>query len=307
MRIPSGPLTYGEDSADLESQIQLIEMGAYDAVLRAFRVQADDLSWGKETLLTELRRELRISDAKHREILGQINHDQLIMSLRNSHKANGAQQQTTMNSSCIDPNSMVCVSRKKLKSSNIPSSSIQYLPSVQPSQAHFKDDQLNCKDGMFFPQASIGRPMFHLDQNREASNIRRRKGSTVVPASKKDLMQSGIENIKPGSDIIQICSTDKLLLDVEKICEGYKTDPARLQEAKHILREHERALMDAIEKIAYLPDRDDSPSQMRVQYPIEEPYDNLGHQQFDRATGNAAGNAERLGTQCIDLEDDEYD
>ena len=45
MRIAPGPASPDADFTDFESQIHLLETVAYDAVLRAFRVQADDLSW----------------------------------------------------------------------------------------------------------------------------------------------------------------------------------------------------------------------------------------------------------------------
>ncbi|KAH7653163.1 ENT-like protein [Dioscorea alata] len=291
MRIAPGSSSYDADFTDFESKIHLLETVAYDAVLRAFRVQADDLSWSKESLLTDLRKELRISDANHREILGQINNDQSIKSLRNWHKAKCFQQPKTENHPCIDVNSKVRVSRKKLKPSNVTSPSLQHLPSLQPSQT-------NCRDGIFSPQVGIARPMVHLAQNRQASNASRGKGSMVVSVSRNGLMQSGNENLKAGSDIIQIRSTDELLFEVQKICGSDNPDLKRLQQAKHMLREHEKALMDAIEKIAYVPDRGES---------TEEPDHDIGHWQVERVTQSASGNAAGHGIPCIDLQDSEYD
>lgn len=45
MKIAPGSSSYDADFTDFESKIHLLETVAYDAVLRAFRVQADDLSW----------------------------------------------------------------------------------------------------------------------------------------------------------------------------------------------------------------------------------------------------------------------
>lgn len=64
------------------------------------------------------------------------------------------------------------------------------------------------------------------------------------------------------------------------------------------VQEHEKALMDAIEKIAYVPDRSES---------TEEPDHDIGHWQVERVTQSASGNAAGHGIPCIDLQDSEYD
>jgi hypothetical protein len=41
----------------------------------------------KESLITELRKELRVSDEEHRELLNKVNEDGAIRRMRYSHKA----------------------------------------------------------------------------------------------------------------------------------------------------------------------------------------------------------------------------
>ncbi|KAG5252772.1 protein EMSY [Salix suchowensis] len=68
--------------------------GTYRAVLSAFKAQSDQLSWDKEGLITELRKELRVSDDEHREILTLVNRDDIIQKIsihrppRNQHFTN---------------------------------------------------------------------------------------------------------------------------------------------------------------------------------------------------------------------------
>ncbi|MCI13930.1 emsy amine-terminus (ENT)/plant tudor-like domain protein, partial [Trifolium medium] len=70
------PRVYGE--IDMETQIHQLEQEAYSSVLRAFKAQADAITWEKESLITELRKELRLSNEEHRELLGRVNADDTI-------------------------------------------------------------------------------------------------------------------------------------------------------------------------------------------------------------------------------------
>ncbi|XP_019432223.1 PREDICTED: protein EMSY-LIKE 3-like, partial [Lupinus angustifolius] len=67
---------YGE--IDMETQIHQLEQEAYSSVLRAFKAQFDAITWEKESLITELRKELRLSNEEHRELLGRVNADDVI-------------------------------------------------------------------------------------------------------------------------------------------------------------------------------------------------------------------------------------
>ncbi|QCE05212.1 EMSY N-terminal [Vigna unguiculata] len=66
----------------MEAQIHQLEQEAYSAVLRAFKAQSDTLTWEKEDLITELRKELRVSDDEHRELLTRVNSDEIIHCIR---------------------------------------------------------------------------------------------------------------------------------------------------------------------------------------------------------------------------------
>ncbi|KAJ4906469.1 Protein EMSY-LIKE 4 [Raphanus sativus] len=73
---------YDQVAADMEAQIHHIEKEAYFSLLRAFRAQADAITWEKEGLITEMRKELRVSHEEHRELLARVNADDTIRKIR---------------------------------------------------------------------------------------------------------------------------------------------------------------------------------------------------------------------------------
>ncbi|KAH9616255.1 hypothetical protein KSS87_008314 [Heliosperma pusillum] len=85
--LSSGP--YRRVQGDMEHQIHHLEKEAYCAVLRAFKAQSDAISWEKEGLITELRKELRVSDDEHRELLVSVNNDDTIRRIREWRQAGG--------------------------------------------------------------------------------------------------------------------------------------------------------------------------------------------------------------------------
>ncbi|XP_019428770.1 PREDICTED: protein EMSY-LIKE 3-like isoform X1 [Lupinus angustifolius] len=82
---------------DMQTQIHNIEKEAYTSILRAFKAQSDAITWEKESLITELRKELRVSDEEHRELLSRVNSDDIIRSIREWRKASGGVHLGTVN------------------------------------------------------------------------------------------------------------------------------------------------------------------------------------------------------------------
>ncbi|NP_001150442.1 Protein EMSY-LIKE 3 [Zea mays] len=86
----AGAFPYMRANNDLESEIHRVEQDAYTGILRAFKVQSDAISWEKESLITELRKELRVSDEEHRELLNKVNEDGTIRRMRELRQAGGS-------------------------------------------------------------------------------------------------------------------------------------------------------------------------------------------------------------------------
>ncbi|XP_004488476.1 protein EMSY-LIKE 3 [Cicer arietinum] len=121
----SYPRMYGE--IDMEAQIHQLEQEAYSSVLRAFKAQADAITWEKESLITELRKELRLSNEEHRELLGRVNADDVIRRIREWRQTGGHQPGLLTSGQVIhdsNPSPTVSASRKKPKiTPSVPSQS----------------------------------------------------------------------------------------------------------------------------------------------------------------------------------------
>lgn len=124
--------------ADMEAQIHLLEQEAYSSVLRAFKAQADAITWEKESLITELRKELRLSNEEHRELLGKVNADDIIQRIREWRQTGGLQPGMLSSGQAVHdplPSPTVSASRKKQKITQpVPSQSFGG-PSNQPSSS----------------------------------------------------------------------------------------------------------------------------------------------------------------------------
>ncbi|KAK1386686.1 ENT domain-containing protein [Heracleum sosnowskyi] len=133
-RFVPNPVSYPRMQFDMESQIHQLEQEAYRSVLRAFKAQSDAISWEKEGLITELRKELRVSDDEHRELLSTVNTDDIICKIREWRKA-GENQTGMFNVSQpihdLLPSPPVSASWKKQKASQ--SGSLPFSRSMQGS------------------------------------------------------------------------------------------------------------------------------------------------------------------------------
>ncbi|GLT39764.1 hypothetical protein SLA2020_323290 [Shorea laevis] len=153
------PRMYGE--TDMEAQIHQLEQEAYTSVLRAFKAQADAITWEKESLITELRKELRLSNEEHRELLGRVNADDVIRKIREWRQAGGIQSSMLNAAQAVRdpvPSPTISASRKKQKiTQSVPSQSFAgpspsyhpqtVAPSHQPSSSAAKRGTLTGSKG----------------------------------------------------------------------------------------------------------------------------------------------------------------
>ncbi|KAH9301745.1 hypothetical protein KI387_013328, partial [Taxus chinensis] len=134
-RPSAGPMPYARMQNDMEPQIHWLEQEAYSSVLRAFKAQSDAITWAKEGLMSELRKELRVSDEEHRELLGRVNADDLLRRIREWRQ--GAANQgglISIAASAHDPSPSptVSASRKKQKTAHV----LPSLPMPPQSTLH---------------------------------------------------------------------------------------------------------------------------------------------------------------------------
>ncbi|KAJ7566230.1 hypothetical protein O6H91_02G093000 [Diphasiastrum complanatum] len=130
------PTFFQPKFSNTEQFICKLEQDAYKSVLVAFGAQSENISWVKERLMTDLRKELRVSDEQHRELLGKVADDEILHQIQDWRRYNQEQ------SGCPPTNGLpyfdihqianISQSWKKLKTTNNPqaiASSAMPLPS----------------------------------------------------------------------------------------------------------------------------------------------------------------------------------
>ncbi|KAL6008170.1 hypothetical protein ACLOJK_033676 [Asimina triloba] len=183
------------DDLTSESQMHSLETEAYSAVLSAFHAQSDRLTWERESLLSELRKELRVSDVEHREFLLKFKSENSVKMIRECHD-NVVRQQRVLSNTMKAP-------LKKQKIAHVPvSSSPRCLPCPPSTAANI------------FPSAgNLGPGLKPAALTRRPSSIVKDKSSLVVEM-KKGLSNVGIEASNRCGDLVHILPTDKLITEV---------------------------------------------------------------------------------------------
>jgi hypothetical protein len=106
----------------------------------------------------------------------------------------------------------------------------------------------------------VSRKGGHPGQGRGAPKAMARGGPASIPGGRgrgslktqQPKAQNGIGKKALGD--IEILHTDTLIKEVEKVFGSVNPNPAEVEKAKRVLREHEQALMDAIAKLEEISD-----------------------------------------------------
>ncbi|KAK9170069.1 hypothetical protein Syun_002209 [Stephania yunnanensis] len=184
-----GSLPYARLHNDMETQIRYLEQEAYGSVLRAFKAQSDAITWEKEGVMTELRKELRVSDEEHRELLNRVNADDIIRRIREWRQAGGLVHGNFLSNAQPMheplPSPTVSASRKKQRTSaslslNAPSSAMHpqsLAASVHPSSSTAKRGVASgakgkkSKSGQVLPGVSPVKAMPHPSSGPAARGL----------------------------------------------------------------------------------------------------------------------------------------
>ncbi|KAE9465996.1 hypothetical protein C3L33_02089, partial [Rhododendron williamsianum] len=328
-----GSVSFNRMHIDMDSEIHQLEKEAYSSVLRAFKAQSDALTWEKEGLITELRKELRVSDDEHRELLTRVNSDDIIRRIREWRQSgghNGSMLSTPQAVHDLLPSPTTARKKQKTSQSGALSAGVPLRPlhsqgdaaSMQPSPAAAKRGHpfgsggkrhkpgqpftgLSSVNSMQYPnrtssgaivtnetaEAAINDPLigrkvmtrwpeddnfyeavitnYNPIEGRHALvyDIRTAKetwewvnlkeaSARISPddirwreraAKELPRLQNGLGRV---SDEIEILHTETLLKEVEKVFGASQPDILEIEKAKKMLKEHEQALIDVIEKLA---------------------------------------------------------
>eukprot|EP00249_Psilotum_nudum_P021267 c28040_g1_i1 orf=676-2226(-) len=116
-----------------EQMIRKLEQDAYTAVLRAFGAQSENITWAKERLMSELRKELRVSDEQHREFLGKVAGDATLRQIREWRPLGGDHTALTVGAPLLPdaaPSPAASASRKKQKTAHVSQANLPPPPPV---------------------------------------------------------------------------------------------------------------------------------------------------------------------------------
>nr|XP_028948293.1 protein EMSY-LIKE 1-like isoform X3 [Malus domestica] len=339
---------------DMEAEIHHLEQEAYCAVLRAFKAQSNAITWvfmvachcacyleslilfvnichgcvrqEKEGLITELRKELRVSDDEHRELLTRVNSEDIIDKIRvwrdkGGHQAARLTSSQNVNVFELLSSPTISASRKKQKTSQShgqpfpglssmksmkypstgPVGSRQFTrsssgPFVEAAEAETSDSLVGRKvwtrwpeDNSFYEAVityynpAEGRHALVYDihtpnetwewvdlkeispedicwedpgpsgrrAKKSTSHTSRKRGPTKSQSKKELTSQNGIGK---APDDLELLNTDTLVKEVERVFNASEPDPFELEKARKILKDHEQALVDAIQRLAYASD-----------------------------------------------------
>ncbi|XP_042438635.1 protein EMSY-LIKE 3-like [Zingiber officinale] len=199
-RTTVGAIPYARVQSDMEIQIHRLEQEAYTSVLRAFKAQSDAITWEKESLITELRKELKVSDEEHRELLNRVNADDIIRRIREWRQEGGHQSGVFSNvqSDVPAPSPTISASRKRQRTQPVPSLSLD-VPStglhsqpvavpMQPSPSAAKRTTTTgpkgkkSKTGQAVPGASSMKSMQYSSSGPSGRGHMANKNSSSAPA-----------------------------------------------------------------------------------------------------------------------------
>ncbi|KAK9157625.1 hypothetical protein Scep_004199 [Stephania cephalantha] len=256
------------DVTDIEYQIRCIEMEAYTAVLRAFTAQADVLSWDKEGLMSDLRKELKVSDIEHRELRVKIDSDDSVRMIREWRKGMVCQREILPDAITPSvPGFLGHSVNKRRKSSQITAfSAPNHLSFAQPASGaipssfatHSIESRWGDEASASFKMGSAVQPMKSVVHNGQMSFSIKGRGPGAVQL-RKNCQSSNVTNLITSYDKIEIRSTDVLIHEVERLISGVRLDPVQVEKAKLLLREHEREILVALEKLAGISEADEYP------------------------------------------------
>ncbi|CAH8383679.1 unnamed protein product [Eruca vesicaria subsp. sativa] len=157
---------YDQVSADMEAQIHHTEKEAYFSLLRAFRAQADAITWEKDSLIADMRKELRVSHEEHRELLARVNADDTIRRIREWRQSGGMCNAAQVVHDTLPSPSMSASVKKHKPNQPVPS---QPFASSSPS---------------FHPQADPTHPFASWKAKRGSfPSVKEKKQRPVLPGS----------------------------------------------------------------------------------------------------------------------------
>ncbi|XP_022718816.1 protein EMSY-LIKE 3-like isoform X3 [Durio zibethinus] len=198
--------------------------------------------------MTDLRKELNVTDTEHGELLLKINSDKSLKMIREWRKSAPCVQGSLvgeLNASGSAPNPTDYALQKKRKTS-------------------YSSDSIFHKQELHGQASPVVHPFAILAPSDD-------KGRGIVQPETKIGYNTApyFDHLRKGSDVIVICETKNFLHEIERVIYGREgTVPAQVERAMLMLKDHERSLLYTLAKLSDVSDdvSDDSPDQMLHHY-----------------------------------------
>ncbi|KAL6661778.1 hypothetical protein ACP70R_001162 [Stipagrostis hirtigluma subsp. patula] len=254
-RSSAGALSQAMIHSNLDTDIHQIEQQAYAGVIRAFKVQSDDLTWEKESMITELRRELKVTDEEHRVLLNKVNEEEAVHRIRNLRQ--GGITQSSLHLSSMVVHNVVPRKRQKKSHSIDPFpvnafwSSMKDLQPVQqilavkkfpaPEDIRWSSaDQILSRQGVLQADHALE---WHPNNNGVMLGAGRRRGRFLANEDYAPPDGYGMEDFSR----IAVPNTGNMVKEVERVLSN--PNMYEIEKAKKLLRDQEQSLLDAIARL----------------------------------------------------------
>ncbi|PIA54042.1 hypothetical protein AQUCO_00900548v1 [Aquilegia coerulea] len=258
MRIPPMKTSHGMDSTDLDTQLHGFELEAYGAVLKALTAQGGP-TWDQVDHLFGLRKELRIADVEHRQLLEIAKSDNSVIMIRQWRE--GTAGENEMHPKNVNPpppvGTMGQSAKRSKKTLHVPVSSFTHssdIAAVVPSSlATHCCSQRGVEPAILSSREKLVQSKKSICYNRQTSIV----SEGMVIQSKKGHQSLELANIKKNLGSIEIRATNKLIQEVERLinCGSYPS-VFQVEKAKSLLKEQEKAIIGALNKLAEYSDQD---------------------------------------------------
>uniref|UniRef100_A0A0E0AXI2 ENT domain-containing protein n=1 Tax=Oryza glumipatula TaxID=40148 RepID=A0A0E0AXI2_9ORYZ len=251
----NGSLPQPSLHSNVDREIRQIEQQAYTGVLRAFKVQSDAITWEKESLITELRKELQISDKEHRVLLKGVTEEEAVCRIRQSRQTGGTQSSSHHSSVVHTP-----VPAKRQKKSH----SVPVTPQASVITMH----------------AVVGKKLFYKGKGRANQGLLYQGGRQAsdrvlkrLPSNNSPMLGSSRrrgrlhpnELIKGYSplDGFGIPNTGNVVMEVEKVLSN--PNMLEIEKAMKLLRDQEQSLLDAIARLDEASDGENEITALKIE------------------------------------------
>ncbi|TVU05216.1 hypothetical protein EJB05_48370 [Eragrostis curvula] len=197
-------------------------------------MQSDDITWEKESLITELRRELKVCDEEHRVLLNKVNEEEAVHRIRKLRQGGG-----------VTINNHGPFKRQK---------TFHYTHSL-PADHQSPFTSLNAVAGdKAYTMAPEDTRWSSANQSLPNHGARRAADVIMLPAGRKSgrFHMNEDYGLPNGFGVMDfsgfgIPDTGSIVKEVERVLSH--PDMYEIIKAKKLLRDHEQSLLDAIARL----------------------------------------------------------